>query len=161
MPQHTLLLLCVKRRQELPYSMISLWGIVAAVNQNKFFTNTFTKKTLSFCKGPLSRLVKNKQGKTIPVYIWHQKDAHLAVSPAQPLQWAESWNTVKQKSLICKDRLGVSQWNIKRECTISLSCRIRKPGLVWGGQQGSLSVKFFETLIAVSFIKMKTSQEIN
>lgn len=68
-PQHTSLLFCVKRRQELHYSMISLQGIVAVVNQNKFFTNTFTKKTLSFCKGPLSRLVKNKQGKTIPVYI--------------------------------------------------------------------------------------------
>lgn len=155
MPRHTLLLLCVKRRQELHYSMISLWGIVAVVNQNKFFMNTFTKKALSFCKGPLSRLVKNKQGKTIPVYIWHQKDAHLAVSQAQPLQWAEFWNMLKQKSLICKDRLGVSQWNVKRPY------RIRKPQLVWGGQQGSLSVKIFETLIAVSFIKMKTSQKIN
>lgn len=59
-PQHALLLLCVKRRQELHYSMISLRGIVTVVNQNKFFTNTFTKKTFSFCKGPLSRLVKSK-----------------------------------------------------------------------------------------------------
>jgi len=93
----------------LRYDAQSLRGIVTVVNQNKFFPNTFSSKTLYFYKGTLSRLVKSKQGKTAPVYIRHQKDAHLAVSQAQPLQWAEYWNMLKQKRLIHKDRLGASQ----------------------------------------------------
>lgn len=91
------------------YDAQSLRGIVTVVNQNKFFPNTFTKKTLSFYKGTLSRPVKSKQGKTAAVYIHQPKDAHLAVSQAQTLHWAECWNVLKQKSLICKDRLGASQ----------------------------------------------------
>lgn len=88
-PTHTTPVLCEKKAiAPFQYDAQSLRGIVTVVNQNKLFPNTFTKKTLSFYKGTLSRLVKDKQGKTVPFYIRHQKDAHLAVSQAQPLPWA-------------------------------------------------------------------------